>query len=140
MARRQGDVMTKNAVYGLQIVFGLIVIAAGLAKLAGAGMMVREFEVIGLGQGFRVIFGACEIAGGLLLFVPRLAMLGVAMLACLMVGATGAAIARVADARIEAIPVNGAELAMERTFRIGSAPADRRRPFRPAGPSGAEDI
>lgn len=90
--------MTSAAIYRFQVLIGLMFIAAGMAKLASVDMMVRQFEVIGLGQWFRPVAGTLEIIGGLSLFVPRAAAFGAALLACLIVGSTGAVIGHVAIA------------------------------------------
>jgi uncharacterized membrane protein YphA (DoxX/SURF4 family) len=90
--------MTRDTIYKVQVVVGLIVVAAGLAKLAGADMMVRQFEVIGLGQWLRPVAGLLEIIGGLALFVPRAAAYGAALLALTILGSTGALIGHIATA------------------------------------------
>jgi putative oxidoreductase len=50
--------------------------AAGAAKLAGADYMVELFNDIGVGQWFRYVTGAVEVAGALALVVPGLIWLG----------------------------------------------------------------
>jgi putative oxidoreductase len=61
----------------------------GASKLSSDphGEWVRIFDRIGIGQWFRYFTGAVQIAGGILLLVPRTITLGAAMLACTMVGA-----------------------------------------------------
>ena len=88
--------MKRIAVYGLQVLCGLLFFAAGAAKLAAADIMVHEFDVIGLGQWLRILAGSLEIIGGLCLFIPRVAILGVVLVGGLTIGATGAMIGRVA--------------------------------------------
>lgn len=65
----------------------LAFVAAGAAKLAGAGMMVATFDAIGWGQWFRYLTGAIEVGGAVLLWVPGLAFLGAGLLACTMAAA-----------------------------------------------------
>lgn len=60
---------------------------AGTLKLSGAQMMVDMFGVIGLGQWFRYLTGAIEVAGALLLLVPSLALFGAVPLAVTMIAA-----------------------------------------------------
>ena len=48
----------------------LAFVAAGLAKLAGADMMVATFDAIGVGQWFRYVTGAIELGAAVLLWVP----------------------------------------------------------------------
>jgi putative oxidoreductase len=62
-------------------------LAAGVAKLAGAPFMVDIFEQIGVGQWFRVVTGAVEVAGAVALLVPGLASVGALWLGGTMVGA-----------------------------------------------------
>lgn len=67
----------------LSIAFG----AAGLAKLAGASMMVAEFRKIGLGEWFRDFAGVVEIAGVAFLLWPRTTIIGAVILFGVCVGA-----------------------------------------------------
>ncbi|NUR56507.1 MAG: DoxX family protein [Acidobacteria bacterium] len=48
---------------------------------------IGVFERLGLGQGFRYFTGAMQVAGGILLLIPRTLTIGAAMLACTMIGA-----------------------------------------------------
>jgi uncharacterized membrane protein YphA (DoxX/SURF4 family) len=90
--------MTKTiSIYGLQVLLGLIAIAAGYAKLSGAGLMVQQFQALGVGQGFLLAAGSAEIVAGLCLLLPRGGILGAALLTCVMVGALGVTIGHVAS-------------------------------------------
>ena len=51
-------------------------------------MWVQLFGRIGFGQWFRYLTGVMQIAGGLLALVPPLAIVGIGMLACTMIGAS----------------------------------------------------
>ena len=76
--------------YGLLAIKALLTLAfaaAGLAKLAGAEMMVATFEAVGLGQWFRYVTGLIEVGSAVLLWVPGMAWIGAALLTCTMVGA-----------------------------------------------------
>jgi hypothetical protein len=70
----------------LQILVGGLFIAAGGMKLASVPMMVEIFDHIGFGQWFRYVTGTVELAGGVLLLMPRTApfgaMLMIATMAC----------------------------------------------------------
>jgi hypothetical protein len=91
--------MTKTiSIYGAQILLGMIAIAAGYAKLTGAGLMVHQFQMLGLGYGFLFMAGCAEIAAGLCLLLPRGGILGAVLLACVMVGTLGGTIGHVASA------------------------------------------
>ncbi len=56
-------------------------------KLSGQPMMVQEFGVLGLGQGFRYVTGLTEVAGAILLLVPMTSRFGALVLLCVSVGA-----------------------------------------------------
>jgi uncharacterized membrane protein YphA (DoxX/SURF4 family) len=91
--------MTKTiSIYAAQILLGVIAIAAGYAKLTGAGLMVQQFQAIGLGQGFLTVAGTAEIIAGVCLLLPRGGILGALLLTCVMVGALGVTIGHVASA------------------------------------------
>jgi uncharacterized membrane protein YphA (DoxX/SURF4 family) len=97
--------MTKTiSIYAAQILLGLVAIAAGCAKLTGTGLMVQQFQAIGLGQGFLMVAGTAEIAAGLCLLSPRGGILGAVLLTCVMVGALGITIGHVASATAAPAP------------------------------------
>ena len=85
-------------IYAVQILLGAIALAAGYAKLSGTGLMVQQFQVLGLGQGFLMVAGAVEIVAGLCLLLPRGGIVGALLLTCVMVGALGVTIGHVASA------------------------------------------
>jgi putative oxidoreductase len=64
-------------------------VAAGVSKLVAVRLVVREFDHFGYPAWFRLVVGAVEVLGGILLFVPRMAWLGVVLLASVMLGALG---------------------------------------------------
>jgi uncharacterized membrane protein YphA (DoxX/SURF4 family) len=91
--------MTKTiSIYGAQVLLGMIAIAAGYAKITGTGLMVQQFQMLGLGQGFLFSAGCAEIAAGLCLLLPRGGILGAVLLTCVMVGTLGGTIGHVASA------------------------------------------
>jgi putative oxidoreductase len=110
--------MKSAAIYRFQVVIGLMFIAAGVAKLGGADLMVRQFEAVGLGQWFRPVTGAVEIIGGLSLFVPRAAVFGAALLACMILGSTGAMISHLAVASAARQPAGKPQLTSAKFFEI----------------------
>jgi hypothetical protein len=71
----------------LQIAAAGMFLMAGFSKLSGDPQMVGLFEAIGLGQWFRYLTGTLEVAGAILLLIPRTSGLGALMLAGVMVGA-----------------------------------------------------
>ena len=70
-----------------RIAIGLLFVWIGSQKFDSTGMWVRVFARIGFGQWFRYLTGTLQVAGGLLLFVPRTALVGAIVLATTMVGA-----------------------------------------------------
>lgn len=73
--------------WSLQVLLALVFLAAGGAKLAGVSMMVQVYDLIGVGQWFRIITGLVEVAGAVALLVPGYAAFAALLLACTMVGA-----------------------------------------------------
>jgi len=69
-----------------RLAIAIVFVGVGWSKFTDP-MWLRLFDRIGFGQWFRYLTGAMQIAGGLLSLVPRLAMAGIAMLACTMAGA-----------------------------------------------------
>jgi uncharacterized membrane protein YphA (DoxX/SURF4 family) len=91
--------MTKIiSIYAVQVLLGAVALAAGYAKLSGSGLLVQQFQVLGLGQGFLMVAGTAEIVAGLCLLLPRGGILGALLLTCVMVGALGVTIGHVASA------------------------------------------
>ena len=74
--------------WALQILLALQFAMAGLAKVFGDPAMVEMFATIGIGQWFRYVVGALELAAAVGLLIPRLSGLAALGLGCLMIGAT----------------------------------------------------
>jgi len=74
----------------LRVLLGAAFFASGGAKLAGVPAMVEMFEKVGVGQWFRIMTGALEVSGAILLLIPRLTFYGAALLLLVMVGAVTA--------------------------------------------------
>ena len=68
----------------LQIAAAGMFLMVGFLKLSGNAQMVGLFEGIGIGQWFRYLTGALEVAGAFLLLIPRTSGLGALMLAGVM--------------------------------------------------------
>ena len=103
--------MKTIALYGLQVLVGLVALAAGYAKLTGMGFVAEPFAMIGLGKTFLMLAGGAEILAGLCLLFPRSGVVGALLLATVMVGTMGASVGH-------AISRHGAEQpAMSQTFR-----------------------
>jgi uncharacterized membrane protein YphA (DoxX/SURF4 family) len=73
----------------VRILLTLAFVAAGSAKLAGVPQMVRFFDQIGFGQGFRIFTGVVEVVGGIALLVGPSALLAALALAFTMTAAVG---------------------------------------------------
>ena len=71
----------------LQVLLAVVFAMAALPKLFGDGAMVEMFATIGIGQWFRYLVGALEVAGAVGVLVPRLSGLAALGLVCLMAGA-----------------------------------------------------
>ncbi len=71
----------------LQIAAAGMFLMVGFLKLSGNAQLVGLFEAIGLGQWFRYLTGTLEVAGAILLLIPRTSGLGALMLAGVMAGA-----------------------------------------------------
>src|SRR6266576_6481513 len=71
----------------LQIAAAGMFLMVGFLKLSGDPQLVGLFEAIGLGQWFRYLTGTLEVAGAILLLIPRTSGLAAMMLAGVMVGA-----------------------------------------------------
>jgi putative oxidoreductase len=76
------------ALWTLQALLALMFAMAGLAKVGGDPAMLEMFATIGIGQWFRYVVGALELAGAVGVLIPRLSGLAALGLVCLMVGAT----------------------------------------------------
>ena len=76
------------ALWALQVLLAVMFAMAGFAKLFGDPAVVEMFVAIGVGQWFRYLVGALEVAGAVGVLIPRLSGLAALGLVCLMIGAT----------------------------------------------------
>ena len=77
----------KIAVWILRVVLGALFIMAAGMKLTGQPMMVQEFDVVGLGQWFRVATGLLELVGGVAILIPPVSLAGAVLLLLVDAGA-----------------------------------------------------
>ncbi len=82
------DSIKKYGPHLFYILPALAFLAAGSAKLMGVEMVHQSFSVMGLPGWFGYFIGACEVAGAVGLFLPRLRKLAAAGLALIMIGAS----------------------------------------------------
>jgi putative oxidoreductase len=75
------------ALWILRILMAALFLFASYMKLSGNPMMVDEFNTIGLGQWFRYLTGALELAGGIAILVPPVSMFAAIVLLAVDVGA-----------------------------------------------------
>jgi len=103
--------MKTIVLYGLQILVGLVALAAGYAKLTGMEFIAEPLAVIGLGKTFLVLAGGAEVLAGLCLLFPRSGIIGALLLATVMVGTLGASVGHAISHR------GGDESALSQTLR-----------------------
>jgi uncharacterized membrane protein YphA (DoxX/SURF4 family) len=75
------------ALWILQIAAAAMFLMVGYLKLSESEQLVGLFQAIGIGQWFRYLTGSLEVAGAILLLIPRTSGLGALLLAGVMVGA-----------------------------------------------------
>ncbi|MGH1366684.1 MAG: DoxX family protein [Calditrichia bacterium] len=84
--------MTANKIsfYGswlLQIILGLLFLAAGAGKFLAAEVWIAKFSSWGFPQHFYLLIGLVELAAAVLLFIPRLFNYAIITLTAIMLGA-----------------------------------------------------
>jgi uncharacterized membrane protein YphA (DoxX/SURF4 family) len=82
---RREIVMRTLAIVTTQLLLGLIVAAMGATVLAMPEAMAQRLAPVGLGDVFRTGMGGVQVVAGLCLMVPRIQLLGAAMLALMTV-------------------------------------------------------
>lgn len=73
--------------WSLRILMAALFLFAGLMKLTGQPMMIDEFDTIGLGQWFRLLTGALEVAGAIAILLPSVSVFGSILLLAVDAGA-----------------------------------------------------
>jgi len=68
----------------------LLFILVGQSKFATRSQWVAIFDQIGFGQWFRYLTGTLQVAGGLIMLIPRTFVYGIIVLASTMIGAIAA--------------------------------------------------
>ena len=90
---RSGGRLARGALWTVKALLALVCLYAAGRKLTGNSKMVAEFSEIGFGQSFRIVTGAIEAAGALLLLWPRIAFFGSLVLLGVCAGALAAQLA-----------------------------------------------
>ena len=75
------------ALWIVSVLLAIAFLLAGTPKLLHAAVWVDKFDGWGYGQWFLGIIGGLELAGAILLLIPRMAVAGVALLGVIMLGA-----------------------------------------------------
>ena len=70
-----------------RLLLSFVFLFAGSQKLIGAEMMVDVYDQIAIGQWFRIVTGAVEVGGVVLLWWPQRQVIGASLLGGTMVGA-----------------------------------------------------
>jgi hypothetical protein len=91
--------MKTITLYGLQMLVGLVALAAGYAKLTGMGFVAEPLAMIGLGKTFLVVAGSVELIAGLCLLFPRSGIVGALLLTTVMVCTMGATVGHAVSQR-----------------------------------------
>lgn len=92
-----------RVIWGIRILLALAFGAAGVSKLAGVPQMVAIFHAIGFGQWFRYFTGVVEIAGAVMILVPRTAFFGGLWLGGTMLGAVATHLTLIGGSPVPAI-------------------------------------
>ena len=93
----------RRIVWTLRVLLAMAFGAAGAAKLAGAAPMVQIFDLIGIGQWFRVVTGIVEVGGAVLLLVPAAGFFGGLLLCVTMVFAVATHLLAIGGSPVPAI-------------------------------------
>ena len=82
----------------------LLFLFAGVTKLANGQMAAEQWAQIGYPHWFMLFIGAWEVAGGILLLIPRASLLAAVMLAINMIGAVYTTAIRMGEPRMGIFP------------------------------------
>jgi putative oxidoreductase len=78
----------------LRLAVSVVFLSVGASKFDSTGYWVKLFDQIGFGAWFRYLTGILQVAGALLVLLPRAFPIGIGLLACTMAGAVGIWIVR----------------------------------------------
>ncbi len=92
-----------HALWMCQGLLALAFTAAGVQKLLSTESMVTLFSEIGVGQWFRWLTGALEILAAILILIPATAIVGAAMIVCIMLGAIVTHVAIIGGSAVPAL-------------------------------------
>jgi putative oxidoreductase len=118
---------TNIALWVIQVLLALTFAMAGIMKLVGPEMAVKQFALLGLGQWFRYLTGILEIIAAVLLVLPTWSGLGALLLVPIMIGAAAAHVAVFKDSPAAPVVILGLA-AVVAWFRLKVYPIIARNP------------
>lgn len=77
----------RGLIWSLSIVLAAVYLIAGISMLAGMPMWVDRFHAWGYSDMFRVLVALGQIAGAVVILIPRIASIGAVGLGLIMLGA-----------------------------------------------------
>jgi len=80
-----GDRFVEVALWVLSLILAIIFFYNGVNKIMGAPYQVAQFDAVGISGRLLLVVGALECAGGLMLILPRFALMGGSILSMLMI-------------------------------------------------------
>jgi len=89
----------------LRVAVAVVFFSVGSSKFDSHSMWVKLFDQIGFGQWFRYLTGILQIAGAVLVVVPRTFLAGIGLLALTMAGAAAIWIGRFGQVGNAVIPL-----------------------------------
>jgi uncharacterized membrane protein YphA (DoxX/SURF4 family) len=89
----------------LRVAVAVVFFSVGSSKFDATSMWVKLFDQIGFGQWFRYLTGILQIAGAVLVLVPRTFLAGIGLLALTMGGAAAIWIGRFGEFGNAIIPL-----------------------------------
>lgn len=81
--------MPVYAIWTLQVILGLLFLAAGAGKFLAAEVWIGKFSNWGFPDNFYMLIGIFEIAAAIGIFIPKFSRYSAMALAAIMIGATG---------------------------------------------------
>ena len=88
----------------IRVAFTVLLGVAGAENFQSQGEWVRIFDQIGWGVWFRYFTGVVELLGAALVLVPLTVTIGLALLACTMIGAAVVHVVVLKDGAVAAVP------------------------------------
>jgi len=70
-----------------RVAVAIAFLSIGFSKFEAQSIWIRTFNEIGFGDWFRYLTGLIQVAGALLVLIPKTCLIGIALLSCTMVGA-----------------------------------------------------